>query len=189
MEIKQTISRLFFVPTLNIPREALKENNFINAYIGDCDREVNYENSVYLLFQPLNTTKFRHFLDEQYEHNKLIVEDYDYSDGYVVVVYKLNEKWKKDFDIIRTGKYSTTSKEFQKLFPRIIKAKDNIGLHKDELSLQLRIFNKTPDLRQYWENKFDVILDEEDEVWEGWDEKNEMLNINSLINDSTTINR
>lgn len=184
MEIKPTISRLFFVPPLNIPLEALKENGFINAYIGDCNKEVNYENSVYLLFQPINDVKFRHFLDEQYEKNPLIIEDYDYSypEGYVVVVYKLNEKWKKDFDIIRTGKYSTTSKSFQKLFPRVIKAKDNFGLSKDELSLQLRIFTKTPDLRQYWENKFDVVLDEEDEVWEGWNEENEILNINTLVN-------
>lgn len=183
MDIKQTISRIFFVPTLNIPREALKENNFINAYIGDCNKEVNYENSVYLLFQPENATKFRHFLDEQYEQNKLIIEDYDYPERYVVVVYKLDEKWKKDFDIIRTGKYSTTSKGFQKLFPRVIKLKDNLGRHNDQLSLQLRIFTKTPDLRQYWEDKFDVCLDEEDEVWEGWDEKNEVLDINKIENE------
>ena len=40
---------------------------------------------------------FRNFLDNEFERTKAIVEDYDYEDGYVVVVYQLNDKYKKDF--------------------------------------------------------------------------------------------
>jgi hypothetical protein len=35
-------------------------------------------------------------------------------------------------------------------------------------------------LREFWEEKLGVDFDEEQEVWEGWDEEKEILNINKL---------
>jgi hypothetical protein len=46
--------------------------------------------------------------------------------------------------------------------------------------MQWRIFNKTSDLREYWEERLDVKFDEDQEVWKGWDEENEILNINKI---------
>ena len=37
---------------------------------------------------------------DEYERTKDIIEDYDYEDGYVVVVYKLNMEFKEDFNTI-----------------------------------------------------------------------------------------
>lgn len=171
------------VPTLKVPKDALRGNGFINAYIKDARKEDHYKESIYLLFKPENLDKFREFLDSEYERTKAVIEDYDYEDGYVVVVYQLDEKYKKDFNLIRQGKYSKTSLDFQKMFPKIIKIFRK-GLHKDELSLQYRIFNKAEDLINFWEDKLGIdlidVLGEDYEVWEGFDESKEILELDKL---------
>jgi hypothetical protein len=179
MEIKKTITSIFIVPTLSIGKEKLVDNGFINGYIKDGGREVQYDNSIYILFKPENLDKFKEFLDEEYERTKSIIDDYDYEDGYVVVVYQLNSKLDKDIELIKQGKYSQTSPKFQEIFPKIVKLKRN-GLLKDEVSLQYRIFNKTKDLIQFWEDKLDIEFDDSYEVWDGFFEENETLNLDKL---------
>jgi hypothetical protein len=183
MEIKKNITSIFMVPTLKVPKDALRNNGFINAYIKDDRRDDDYKESIYLLFKPDNLDKFREFLDDEYERTKTIIEDYDYEDGYVVVVYQLNDKYKRDFNLIKQGKYSKTSEEFQKVFPKVIKLIKN-GLSRDELSLQYRIFNRADDLIEFWEEKlginFKVTIGDDFEVWSGWDEQNEILNLNKI---------
>jgi hypothetical protein len=173
------------VPTLKVPKDALKNNGFINAYIKDADREDHYKDSIYLLFKPSDLDKFREFLDSEYERTKNIIEDYDYENGYVVVVYQLNEKFKKDFELVKVGRYSKTSKDFQRMFPKTIKLLKN-GLVREEISLQYRIFNKAEDLIEFWEDKLglnlQVTVGDEFEVWEGWDENRETLQINKIKN-------
>lgn len=179
MEIKKTITSIFIVPTLSIGKEKLVDNGFINGYIKDGGREVQYNNSIYILFKPENLDKFKDFLDEEYERTKSIIDDYDYEDGYVVVVYQLNSKLDKDIELIKQGKYSQTSPKFQEIFPKIVKLKRN-GLLKDEVSLQYRVFNKTKDLIQFWEDKLDIEFDDSYEVWDGFFEENETLNLDKL---------
>lgn len=179
MELKKTITSIFMVPTLKIGREKLAENDFINAYIKDGGKDVQYKNAVYLLFHPKNVDKFKQFLDDEYERTKSIVDDYDYEGGFVVVVYELDKKFSKDFTLIKQGKYSKTSREFQALFPKVVKVKKN-GYQKDEISLQYRVFNQTQDLRDYWEDKLGVDFDDNMEVWQGWIEDNEILFIDKL---------
>jgi hypothetical protein len=172
---KHTITTIFMAPTLGIPVGELGNNGFINAYVKDENGDVEYDIPViYLLFAPKNINKFRKFLQSEYERDSSLIEDYDYGDGFVVAVYKLNTEYNNDFDLIRKGKYSKTSKEFQKLFPRVKKIIKN-ELHRDELSLQFRIFNKTPDMYEYWEEAFNVRFSEDMEVWRGYDENNEIL--------------
>jgi len=171
------------VPTLKVPKDALRGNGFINAYVRDNRREDVYKESIYLLFKPTDIDKFREFLDGEYERTKAVIEDYDYEDGYVVVVYQLDNKYKKDYELVRQGKYSKTSANFQKLFPKIVKITRG-GLHKDEISLQYRIFNKAEDLINFWEEKLGIDLEgaigKNFEVWDGWDEEKEILNIDNI---------
>jgi len=179
MEVKKNITSIFMVPTLKVPKDALRNNGFINAYIKDARKEDQYNESIYLLFKPEDLDKFREFLDSEYERTKNIIEDYDYEDGFVVVVYQLNNNYKKDFDLIRQGSYSKTSKDFQKMFPKIVKITRN-GLHKDEISLQYRIFNRAEDLIEFWENKIGIEWEDDYEVWEGWDETKEILELDKI---------
>jgi hypothetical protein len=176
MERKHTITSIFIVPTLSIGREKLIDNGFVNGYIKDGMRDTQYENAVYILFKPKNLDKFRVFLDGEYERTKSIIDDYDYEDGYVVVVYEINSKLKNDIELIKQGKYSKTSPAFQGIFPKVVKIKKN-GLHKDEISLQYRVFNKTEDLVQFWEDKLGIELPEDLEVWHGFFEEFETLDL------------
>tara|TARA_R110000868_G_scaffold14426_4_gene67231 strand:+ start:36168 stop:36722 length:555 start_codon:yes stop_codon:yes gene_type:complete len=179
MEIKKTITTIFMVPTLNIPKGALKENGFINGFIKDDKQDVEYKDAVYLLFKPADLYKFRNFLDNEYERTKNVIEDYDYQDGYVVIVYKLDNKFNDDFRLIRRGKYSRTSKEFQDSFKKVVKIIID-GKHRDELSLQVRIFKKTQDLIDFWEENLSVKFSDEQECWEGFDYERETLNIDNI---------
>ncbi len=180
MDVKKTITSIFFVPTLKINKELLMDNGFINGYIRDENKELNYENSVCVLFKPNNLDKFRTFLDGEYERTKNIIEDYDYEGGYVVVVYQLDKNFTKDFALIKRGLYSKTSVEFQKLFPKVVKITKN-GLQKDEVSLQYMIFNRTPHLIEFWENKLGVTFDDQQEIWHAFILEDETLNINKLL--------
>lgn len=183
MAIKKNITSIFMVPTLKVPKDALVSNGFINGYVKDVRREDQYDHSIYLLFKPENLDKFREFLDSEYERTKDIIEDYDYEDGYVVVVYQLNKEYIKDFQLIREGKYSKTSPSFQKMFPKIIKIV-NKGLHRNELSLQYRIFNKAEDLVEFWQDKLgidlELIMGPDFEVWGGFDEPKEILELDKI---------
>ena len=167
------------VPTLHIPKNALKDNDFMNAYIKDDDRDIQYENCINLVFKPKNIPKFRQFLNNEYERTSDLIDEYDYENGIVVLVYKLNEAFKEDFKIVKSGKYSQTSKEFQQQFPKKVTVTRN-GLLTEEVSLQSRIFEKTEDLLKFWEEKLAVIFDSEQEVWEGFEEKLEILNKEKL---------
>jgi len=179
MELKKTITSIFIVPTLKINRDKLKENGYLNGYMSDVRRDVQYQNAVYLLFQPTNLDRFREFLINESERTRQLIDDYDYEDGFVVVVYTLDKKWKKDFALVREGLYSQTSQEFQDDFPKIIKIIKS-GLHKDEISLQFRIFRKTEDLRKYWEDRLDMQFTEDMEVWDGFNIENEELDLDKI---------
>jgi len=171
------------VPTLKVPKDALKGNGFINAYVKDNRRDDQYKESIYLLFKPTDLDKFREFLDSEYERTKAVIEDYDYEDGYVVVVYQLDNKYNRDYELVKQGKYSKTSENFQKMFPKVVKITRN-GLHKDEISLQYRIFNKAEDLKSFWEEKLGIdlegVMGSNFEVWDGWDESKEILELDKI---------
>jgi len=174
MELKKTISTIFMLPTLKIPRDKLNENGFINGYEYDMGQDVPYPNAVYLLFKPADLHIFREFLNDEYERTTNIIDDYDYGKGFVVVVYKLDKRYLNDFKLIRQGRYSKTSKKFQAEFPKTTKIMRS-GVVSEEISLQFRVFNKTKDLVDYWEDKLGVRLAEDQEVWQAYDIEREVL--------------
>lgn len=171
------------VPTLGIGKQSLISNNFVNAFSGDKDKDIDYENAVFLLFKPKNLNVFKEFLEEEYERTKDIVEDYDYVGGYVVVVYQLNPNFKKDFDLIRKGSYSKTSETFQKLFPKSIAKKAENGGVKE--SIQVLIFRKDKQLISFWEDLIGTenLADFSLEVWPMYDPQRETLNIKQIVDD------
>jgi len=179
MERKHTITSIFIVPTLSIGKDKLNDNGFINGYIKDVKRDIQYENAVYLLFKPEDLDKFRNFLDNEYERTKSIIDDYDYEDGYVVVVYEINPRLKGDIELVKQGKYSQTSPAFQGIFPKVVQIRKN-GLRRDEISLQYRVFNKTEDLVKFWEDKLGIELPSDVEVWHGFFEENEVLDLDKI---------
>lgn len=170
-----TNTNIFIVPTLKIKKEDLDENNFVSAFCSDLNKEA-HENCAFLLFKPKNIDRFKLFVDSERERTPSLIDDYDYEGGYVVLIYILDKKFLKDFELIKQGKYSKTSDKFQQLFP---KKKELFvdGKHRDEISLQWRIFKKTNDLKLRWEEDLGIEFKEDMEVWDGWNEKKETLDI------------
>lgn len=179
MEIKKTITSIFMLPTLKIDRKKLTENNCINAYIKDEGQETSYKDAIYVLFKPADLDIFKVFLDAEYERTEQLIEDYDYPGGYVMLVYKLDSKLKKDFDLIKLGKYSLTSGKFQNIFPTMVTILKNKN-PKEEVSLQHRIFNKTEDMVLYWEERLGVTFADDQEVWYGFTEEKEVFNLDNI---------
>lgn len=179
MDTKKTVTSIFMVPLLKINKDNLREMGFVNAYISDSNSDIKYENAIYMLFKPKNLKDFRAFLNEEYERTTNIIDDYDYSGGFIVVVYRLNPKFINDISLIKQGLYSKTSKNFQQEFPKTIKVLSSSSL-KEEISLQFRIFNKTKDMVDYWEEKLNVHFTENQEVWHSFDEEKEVLTLEKL---------
>jgi hypothetical protein len=152
----------------------MKEMGFINGYEFDQGQDVPYPNAVYLLFKPKNLHAFREFLDDEYERTTNIIDDYDYGRGFVVVVYKLDKRYLNDFKLVRQGRYSQTSKKFQGEFAKTVKIMRS-GSLVEEISLQYRIFNKTPDMVDFWEEKLGCRLPSNQEVWQAYESEKEIL--------------
>lgn len=183
---EKTITSIFIMPTLGINREDLYKNKFLNAYLGDIDKEEYHEeNVVFLLFKPKDLKVFKEFLDYEYE-NSSIIDDYDYEPGYVVLVYNLNPNLESDFSLILQGKYSKVSDEYKELFPvRVINysKKGNPTIE----AIQPLIFNKDIRLLKFWERDLndenDVIRRNNLEIWPGFDQKKEILDIEKIKED------
>lgn len=174
MNKKATISSIFLAPILGNDRTTLEKYGFINAYIKDSKKEVDYEEALFLLFKPPKMDQFNVFLEDQYEKNT-ILEDYDYDGGYVVVVYLLDPTYKKDYQLIKQGKYSKTSKAFQNLFPAQKEVKGKLLE-----TLQWRVFNKVDSIKKHWEEKINVDFPNDWELWDKWEEDKEILDIDKL---------
>jgi len=180
---RKTITSLFILPILNIDRYKLFKNNFINSYLGDINNDLYHqEDVIFLLFKPEAIDEFKIFLEEEYDKELPPLDDYDYEQGYVVVVYKLDMSFEKDFNLIKQGKYSKTSKKFKNMFPKNVTYISEPNGPKRE-SLQHMIFNKSEKLIDYFEELINtnLVTKENLEVWHTFDEKTEILDINKLL--------
>lgn len=180
MKLTRSITTLFMVRPLGLTIDDVERHGFINAFINDANQDYQYQNCVYLLFKPSDMDTFANFLELE-KMRADVVDDYDYEGGYVVVVYQSDPRYKTDFDLVKQGLYSKTSKEFQNLFPKVVKLMKN-GKHRDEISLQYRIFNRTQDLINFWEEKLGVRFSQDQEVWQGFHIERETLNIENIKN-------
>lgn len=186
MVLEKTITSIFMVPTLKVPKPSLKVNGFINGFIDDSNKEDKYKDSIYLLFRPKDIEKFKTFLDSEYERTNDVILDYDYPNGYVVVIYKLNSKYKEDYELVKKGLYSKTSQKFQDCFDKLIDVPNTENIIVTQESLQYKVFNKTEDLKDFWEKKLNtnlknVFKSHDYELWQGFNLEKETLDINQLI--------
>jgi len=179
MNFKKTVTSLFMVPLLKIPIDVLKENGFINGYACDREQDMVYDNTICLLFNPLNLIRFREFLSSEYERTTNIIDDYDIAGGFVVLVYKLDMSYKKDFGLVKQGRYSKTSRKFQSEFKKLITLQRE-GVTVSEFSLQYRIFNKTEDLFTFWEELLGSKIERDQEVWLDYEPEREELTYEKL---------
>jgi hypothetical protein len=165
MKFVMNISRVFMVRTLGIGKERLEKQGFIDSFLKDQSAVIDHENCLILAFRPNNPFEFQEFLRNETSRIKSIIHHYSYEGGIEMLVYKLDPKFSQDFSLVKKGKYSKTSKEFQNLFSKCVTIKDSFGGKGEEISLQCRVFNKTTDLKKFWEDKIEVEFSEDQELW------------------------
>ena len=104
MKRKNTCTTIFMVPTLKNPKDSLKNNGFINAYIEDEMSDSEYKDCIYVLFKPDDVDLFKDFLDNEYERTKQIVEDYDFNKTNDLIEYwqekiGTSSTWKDEYEV------------------------------------------------------------------------------------------
>lgn len=184
--LKTNNTTLFLVPPLGISDVAKREHGFISAYLGDINKpEIQYERGIFMLFKPPNVVMFDDWLDDEKIRTPNLVEDYDYEDGYVVVIYILDKRFASDYQKFLEGKYSKFSMEFKSRFSKTVKLSDHMGRGRDEVTWQWRIFKKDPSIREHWEQELGIPFTEDMEVWSSPDTdfikgNKEMLDIHRI---------
>lgn len=174
---KMTVTTLFILNLVKINRAEIIENGFENAFIRDRIKEgegTSYDNGVYLLFRPFKVESFNDFVNKQRKNNPNFVDEYDYQNGWTVLVYSYDEKWDNDISLLMQGKFSKTSSQFQAEIPEIITTKKGFrGNVKRELSIQHHIFRRTDTLKRYWATELSIELDDKDdtEYWQYYEER------------------
>lgn len=180
--LKTTISRVFMVKTLGFNIEVLEKHGFINSFLRDPSAGIeNKKDFIILAFRPSNETEFQQFVNSETRRTQSLIRHYSYPCGIKMLVYKLDSKHSADFELVRQGKYSKTSKEYQALFPKTVKIKDIFGIEKEQFSLQYRVFNKTADLRKFWEDRLEVQFSEDQELWPVMSMEKETFNVNRFL--------
>lgn len=181
MKINDSNSTLFLVPGLDLQIDNLRKLGFINAYIKDEHREPIFNQELYLLFKPESDTSMFLFIEEEYgNENRELIEDYDYSDGFIVLLYKFPEKYSQEYKHFLNGKYSKFRAKYVAILPQIDSKIDANGDPFTEYSIQFMACHKSKSLKDYWEKRLDTELDDDDEVWVGFSEKRETLNIEKI---------
>lgn len=175
--MKTTNTTRFLLRGLSLFKAELKQYGFINAFLDDKDHEHHYANSVYLLFQPHDLGTFEWFVESEKMRTHLFLEEYDYPKGYIILVYKFPADYMEDYRLFLRGKYSEFTEKYKELFPKENEGKTSKGLPFKEPSFYVHVFSKSNDLRKFWEDKLDVNLEPNVEVWEVPSIERETLNI------------
>lgn len=177
---RKNCTTIFLLPGIGHTRQDLLKHGFLAAYLDDINHEVHYEESVYLLFKPEDQPAFQKFLENEYRKATLIVEDYDYEGGYIVLIYKIHEKYLPEYQLFLQGKYSKFSPEYISMFPMDIVVEDSMGIATVKRSLHYHIFNRTTEIKEYWEKKIGEKMPKDMELWSSPDMDKEVLDITSI---------
>ena len=176
--LQMTSTNLFIRPLLEIPSKDLDKFSFENAYIKDEIKGIDYKHAIYLLFRPGKYQEdFNDFVEEERKKG-VVLDEYDYADGWVVVVFRYNEKWQNDILLILKGDYSKVSREYQEQIP------DKAGKGSETvMSMQHHIFRKSEYVKKFWYDKYGLEFEHNDECWSLYPEREILTqeNLNKII--------
>jgi len=174
---RRTDATRFLLRGIGLDKGRLEALGFINAYIDDKNHDPHYEDSLYLLFQPKDLSLLEKFLRQERERTHLLLEEYDYPRGYVVAVYKFPSEFMREYRLFFQGKYSQFSEKYISLFPMTRKKDGKLG---ENPTFWDHVFHKSKYMREYWESKLDVVLDEDSEYWSIPNREKETLDIHEF---------
>lgn len=161
----------FVFPILGIDRAGAIGMGYTEAFIEDSLRELKYENAVYLLFRPINKwEEFNMFVEKERGRGAPIIDEYDYPDGWTVLVYKYPKKWEEDVKLLTTGKYSKISEGYKALLPRWVNGSSETDENREETYIW-KVIAKAPELKEYWKRELDINIPDDQEFWHFYAER------------------
>lgn len=163
--VNWTVSNLFLVPLLNIGRSKLNKLGFVNSYLYNGEEDVLYEDAIHLLFKPDDLNHINQFILVENRRHYLIIDEHDYPGGLVLLTYKLPERYREDYKKIWEGKYSEVSSDFKNSIPSMVKYINSKGVSVTNMTVQHMIIERYQPLKKYWEDKFSVVMDDDQELW------------------------
>lgn len=194
-QLKFTKTATFLFPLLNIPKSLFDCNikdvfgrtkitsRFINAFSRNkCINKYNdiEKNYVFILVKTYQDVDFDRFYTTLQAFPNY-VDDYD-SKGCCIFVFEVQEKYQKDFDLIKNGKYSEISVQAKKLILL------NNFFSGKPFTLPL-ILNKAEALKNSWEERLSAPGSpaelKDQEVWPIIESDSEELN-DSILSIVTT---
>lgn len=165
MKVFDNDTSMFLVPALGLDVGHLRTNyGFINGYLGDRHYEHKIGNCLHLLFLPEDLSDFQAFLAQQYRKSQ-ILDEYDYTGGYVVIVYQFPEIYLRELKLFLKGKFSRFSKQYVSVLPSVTYSPNSEGRNVPTVSLQYMVCNKSPAMKNFWEDRFKMELDPQNEYW------------------------
>lgn len=162
---EMTATNLFIKPILQISQEDQVLNGFENAYIKDELRDIEYPNAVYLLFRPMRAGQFNLFVEGERERGA-ILDEYDYDNGWTMLVYKYDKKWQNDVNLILQGKFSEVSEEYKNQIPKILKSPQG-----EVISLQHHVFAKDEWMKEWLYERYGIDVPDDVEHWKFYTER------------------
>lgn len=200
----------FLLPALKLTQNELLKFGFIDCFLVDKHKTFINEKDIhlYLLFKPNTdkqqviqlggflarekesqytrlTTKIEELTEQDPKHN-ILLDEYDYEGGYIVLVLKFPEKFRSDYELFKIGKYSKFSDTFKDIFPphkKVTLINQTTG--KEEIiegnGLAYMIVTKNKKAKAYAEKKWGISIDEDNEYWRLPNiEKRETLDIEKI---------
>jgi hypothetical protein len=168
---KWTKTTSFLIPATGLDVHILLEYGLINAYMNDHTYEKNKDDSevdIYLLFasQQVYNKDYDYFYKTLREY-ECFLDEYEIEEG-TVFRFKLEEEWKHIKAELSSSQYSKIDRKYVNMFfpPEIVYAKDMYGNPLTKKSHNYRILIKDPSLRDEWEEKLDVHISEDLELWD-----------------------
>ena len=155
-----------------------------NAFLEDEMNEEYTGDLLFILLHPTHTDILDVLIAQQEQNNINFIGEYDYPDGYVVLVYAIPEEMKSDFIKFKEGKYSEMSLKYKELFDYTVTRNG-----KPEKSLQFMVLYKDKEFKDNLEGYLGVTIDNNSELWQppSLSDK-EILKISKYVT-TTTSNR
>lgn len=176
-----TNTTIFLVRGIGHSSGDLRKYGFLNAYLDDVSHEPHYTESIYLLFKPADIEDFSYFLDTEQQRTSLLIEDYDYDGGYIVLVYRFPEQYLHEYNLFLNGQYSYFRKTYTSMFQEEVEIKNKFAIVvKKSKSIHYHVFNKTKELKEMWEERIGQPIPDDGEYWPIVDMNKEILDIEKI---------
>lgn len=185
---KDNISTIFLLPCLGIrddlrTRDKFKQYGFINTYMFSAQGDYNFY-PLYLLFKPEKFSIEFYRFTISLEKSANYIETIDKA-GSVVLVFKIPDKYARDYRIFLDGKYSELSDLFKNCFPMKVFIKDKKGKvlldagqrPMTEYSDYYHIFNRTEHLIEIYRKELGEDTELPYELYEKYHLDEEILEL------------